>query len=284
MGQGRKGSESGGQWMADPETFSRFSVQTEWGPVSVRKRKAEGKCLFFLHGIGGNADAWWRQYKAFDDRFRVVGWDAPGYGESFDFAAGAPALEDYAAALIAVLDGLKADRAIVVGHSLGGLIAACAAARYPARFERLVLTACSSGHATYDAARRQAILRTRLEAFANGDVTAYARARVTNVLSPAPAPGVVEEAVSVMSKIRQPGFPQATRMVSASDIFPYLERIKAPTRVICGTADQVTPPALNMKIADAIAGADFVPIEGAGHWAFLEFPDQFNEAVHSFVN
>jgi pimeloyl-ACP methyl ester carboxylesterase len=213
----------------------------------------------------------------------VIGWDAPGYGASFDFRAEAPPLEDYAAAFAALLDALELDRAIVVGHSLGGLIAACAAAKFPKRIERLVLTACSCGHATYEEAKRQQILRTRLDAFATGDATTYARARVKNLLSPTVAPEVVEEAVKVMAQIKQPGFPQATRMVSASDIFPYLPGIKMPARVICGTADQVTPLALNQKIAESIAGADCIPIEGAGHWLTLEFPGPFNNALRAFV-
>jgi pimeloyl-ACP methyl ester carboxylesterase len=72
-------------------------------------------------------------------------------------------------------------------------------------------------------------------------------------------------------------------MVSASDIFPYLPRIKMPAKVICGTADQVTPPALNRKIAESIPGAEFATVEGAGHWLFLEYPEQFNNALRAFV-
>ena len=265
------------------EAFARTAVATKWGPLSVRQRRTSGKCLFLLHGIGGNSGGWGRQVEAFDAKRRVVAWDAPGYGESFDFPTESPALEEYADAFVAGLDGLGVDRADVVGHSLGGLIAACAAAKYPERIDRLVLTACSSGHATYDEEKRESVLRQRLEAFSTGSPAAYARTRVKNVLSPAPSAGIFEEAVGVMSQIRQPGFPQATRMVSASDIFPYLARIKAPTRVVCGTADQVTPPALNRKIAEAIPGAGFVSIEGAGHWLFLEFPAEFNKAVLQFV-
>jgi pimeloyl-ACP methyl ester carboxylesterase len=265
------------------QKFSRIAVTTQRGPVSVLRGGGSGRCLVFLHGIGGNSDGWAKQLSAFGDEYRVIAWDAPGYGQSFDFPEEAPSLEGYASEFAAVLEGLDVERAIVVGHSLGGLIAACAAAKYPARIERLVLAACSSGHATYEESRRQSILRTRLDAFATGDVAAYARARVKNLLSAAPAPEVVEEAVAIMSRIRQPGFPQATRMVSASDIYPYLARIKVPTRVICGSADQVTPPALNRQIADSVAGADFVTVEGAGHWLFLEFPDQFNATVRSFV-
>jgi pimeloyl-ACP methyl ester carboxylesterase len=265
------------------ERFPRLAVDTSWGPMTVRQRTASGKPLVFLHGIGGNADSWRKQYAAFDSSFRVIGWDAPGYGGSFDFPDETPALEDYASALAALLEALKLEQAVVVGHSLGALIAACAAAKFPARFERLVLAACSSGHATYEPSRREAMLKMRLDAFSGGDPSAYARSRMKNLFSPEAAPEVLEEAVGVMAQIKQPGFPQATRMVSASDIFPYLGRIKAPTRVICGTDDMVTPATMNIKIAESIAGADFIPIEGAGHWLHLEFADQFNEAVRSFV-
>lgn len=265
------------------DAFPRQSVTTRFGPVSCRQTSPEGKCLFLLHGIGGNADAWTKQYATLGKRFRVVGWDAPGYGTSFDFKAESPPLEDYADAFIATLDALEVDQATVLGHSFGGLIAACAAARNPERIERLVLTACSSGHATYEEARRQSILRTRLDAFSTGGTSTYARSRVKTLLSVDPSPAVVEEAVRVMSQIRQPGFPQATRMVSASDIFPYLPKLSMPTRVICGTADQVTPTALNKKIADTIPGAGFVTLEGAGHWLFLEFPQEFDKAVLEFL-
>jgi pimeloyl-ACP methyl ester carboxylesterase len=254
------------------------------GPVSVRRAGASGPALFLLHGIGGNADGWRKQYAAFGGRFRVTAWDAPGYGESFNFYTESPAVEDYAAAFVALMDAMGVERAHVVGHSLGGLVAACVAAAYPERVDRLVLTACSSGHATYDEARRQQVLRTRLAAFASGDVRDYARSRVANLLSAAPAPEVVEEAVGVMAQIRQPGFPQATRMVSASDIFPYLARIGAPTRVVSGSGDDVTPPDLNRKIAAAVRGADYVGVEGAGHWLFIEYPEPFNAAVLEFLD
>jgi len=265
------------------DVFPRTVVRTRLGPISIRERLGSGKPLVLLHGIGGNADAWRQQYDAFTPNVRVLGWDAPGYGESFTFAAEAPRVEDYAAAYVALLDALEIERATVVGHSLGGLIAACAAALFPSRVERLILAACSSGHATYDKEKRESMLRTRLDALSQGDATSYARGRVSNLLSSEPRSEVVEEAVGIMAQIKQPGFPQATRMVSAADVLPYLPRIKAPTRVICGTADRVTSEELNRRIAASINGADFVPVQGAGHWVFLEFPEEFNQAVREFL-
>ena len=97
-----------------------------------------------------------------------------------------------------------------------------------------------------------------------------------------PAPEHVERAVAILSQLRQPGFGQATRMIADADLFEHAPRIAAPTRVLCGTQDKVTPEALNRRIAAAIAGAQYVPIEGAGHWSFLEQPDAFQRAVLEF--
>jgi pimeloyl-ACP methyl ester carboxylesterase len=266
-----------------PEAFPRTAVRTELGPISFRDRPGTGRPIVLLHGIGSNAAGWRHQYEALATGRRVVGWDAPGYGESFTFSAEVPSVEQYAGALIALLAALGIERASVVGHSFGGLIAACAAAIFPARVQQLVLAACSSGHATYDKEKRESMLGARLGALSDGSAEDYARARVNNLLSPTPAAEVAEEAVQIMAQIKHPGFPQAARMVSATDIFPYLRRIESPTRVICGTRDRVTPPELNRSIADAVRGADFIPVEGAGHWLFLEFPKEFNRAVREFI-
>lgn len=253
--------------------------------MSCLERRGEGGPVLLLHGVGGNAGAWARQFEALGTH-HLIAWDAPGYGDSENLRESSPRPEDYAAACLALLDALDVPQATLLGHSFGGLVAACVAAQYPQRVSRLLLTACSSGHATYESARRDRLLRERIEAFASNapaQVAAYARARVRNLLSADVPAEVFEEAVQVMSQLRREGFHQANRMISAADIFRYLPAIAASTRVLCGTADRVTPIELNEKIAAAIAGADLVRIEHAGHWLFLEHAHEFNSAVNDFI-
>jgi pimeloyl-ACP methyl ester carboxylesterase len=59
--------------------------------------------------------------------------------------------------------------------------------------------------------------------------------------------------------------------------------IRAPTLIICGSEDRVTPPALSRVLTQLIPGAHFEPIEGAGHLGNLERPDEFNTLVGAFV-
>ncbi len=83
--------------------------------------QGSGEAVVFLHGIGGDAGCWQPQLDHFGKRRRAIAWDMPGYGRSalldpMTF----PALAD---ALLRLLDSLKIERAHIVGHSVGGMVA-----------------------------------------------------------------------------------------------------------------------------------------------------------------
>src|SRR6516165_3110614 len=76
--------------------------------------------LIFLHGIGGAARAWRHQLAKFGDSFRAIAWDMPGYGGSTPLAH--VSLVALAEALQLFLQRIEANRPILVGHSIGGMI------------------------------------------------------------------------------------------------------------------------------------------------------------------
>jgi pimeloyl-ACP methyl ester carboxylesterase len=243
----------------------------------------EGRPLLLLHGVGGNAEAWGDlQLSALAPGRQLIAWNAPGYGSSSPFAASHPEVDDYAGAALALIDTLELDRVDVLGHSMGGLIAARLATLAPERVRRLVLADCSSGHRGYDADKRQAILSMRL-AQDNTDPWVYARARAPKLLSPQADAALVDRACAMLARLRQPGFGQASQMVAGSDLFAFAASIAAPTAVICGTEDGITPEALNQRIAQAIPGATYQSIAGAGHWSFVERPARFAELVNAHL-
>src|SRR5688572_32996022 len=87
------------------------------------------RTVLFLHGIGGNRDSFADELPRLAPSWRALAWDMPGYGTS-------PAItpltfEALAQAAIAVLDAERAETAVLVGHSLGGMIAQETAARFP---------------------------------------------------------------------------------------------------------------------------------------------------------
>lgn len=99
----------------------------------------EGAPLVLLHQAPMTSGQFDRVYAPLAARgFRAIGIDMPGFGQS-DPTPQAPTVADYAAAVPAVLDALGIDRAMIVGHHTGGLVAAEAAILYPARISRLAI-------------------------------------------------------------------------------------------------------------------------------------------------
>src|SRR5262245_19958908 len=81
----------------------------------------EREVIFFTHGLAGNVTHWVHVAPALADRFRVVGVDLPGCGETPALASGY-SIEAYADHVIGLLDRLEIERAIFAGHSLGGMV------------------------------------------------------------------------------------------------------------------------------------------------------------------
>ncbi|MGH7966696.1 MAG: alpha/beta fold hydrolase, partial [Candidatus Binatia bacterium] len=89
------------------------------GPVSIAYDiEGSGPLIVFLHGIGGNRTNWQAQLAHFGVRFCAVAWDARGYGASDD-SPQTLQFSDYADDLVRLLDHLKAERAHLVGLSMG---------------------------------------------------------------------------------------------------------------------------------------------------------------------
>ncbi len=96
--------------------------------LAAHVERGAGPPLVLLHGVGGNKACWPWQLAGLSDRWRVIAWDAPGYGDSPPLDRMTwPAIAD---ALCGLLDGLLIDRAHLVGHSFGGMVAQAFAARH----------------------------------------------------------------------------------------------------------------------------------------------------------
>lgn len=263
--------------------FPPKTATTPSGLAIGYRESGAGPALVFLHGIGSGAEGWEAQLAYFGGTHRAVAWDAPGYGGSDDLVPMAPTAGDYADALAGLLDALGIGRAVLVGNSLGALMAAAFARRFPARASALVLSDAASGHGCLNEEERNEKLMQRLDDVAELGPAGMAEKRVGRLIGPAAAPGARNKVVRVMSKIRPRGYGQAARMLSLADIFAELAGCRAPTLVVCGAEDQVTPPDSNRKIAAAISGARFELIEGIGHLPYVEAPERFNALVGEFL-
>jgi len=259
------------------------TATTASGLVLAYRESGAGPAIVFLHGIGSGAAGWEAQLAHFGRTHRAIAWDAPGYGGSGELEPLAPAAADYADALAGLLDALGIERTILVGNSLGALMAAAFVHRYPDRVGALVLSDAASGHAKLSVEDRDEKLMQRLDDVAELGPAGMAEKRASKLIGSAAETGARNKVIRVMSKIRPKGYGQAARMLSLADIFAELQGCRAPALVVCGAEDQATPPETNRRIAAALPGARFELLAGIGHLPYAEAPARFNALVGEFL-
>lgn len=265
------------------DVISNGQIFTGDGTTITYRESGSGNALVLLHGIGSNAGSWLHQLDGLANGRRVIAWDAPGYGGSTPLASDKPVPADYADQLAGLLDSLAIERCHLLGHSLGALMATAFAAQRPDRVERLILASCAAGYGSATDRPYPETIDNRLRDINDLGPDGLAAKRSRNLLSENATPEMVEAVQTNMAEVDRDGYRQATMMLAQGDIFQNAKHIAAPTLVLCGEEDKITPLPINQKVAKAIRGAEFQTIPGAGHAVYLEKASAFNGAVSSFL-
>lgn len=250
--------------------------------VPAFKAMGDGPALVFLHGVGGNQDSFDDQLRAFSPSWRAVAWDMPGYGKS-------PlperiTWEGLAAALVALLDHLGAPRAVIVGHSMGGMVAQELSARHPGRLAALVLYATTSAFGGGDGSFTKQFLAERLAPLERGLAPAdIAEDLVRGMLAPGSPPEALRRAAATMATVTPAGYRASLECLVTFDRRADLERIACPTLVLSASADKLAPAKTMARMAEKIPGARLTCLDGLGHLAHLEAPERFDAALADFL-
>ncbi len=240
-----------------------------------------GDWLIFAHGGDGNRLCWWRQVAAFKDRFRCLTYDAPSFGLS---PAGSGLGQAPADDLLSLMDETQIDRAVLIGHSMGGLAVSGIAQRWPGRVSALVMSDTPFGFQTEALQRWAAEMLTKI---ANG----------FQVLDHLLAPGFADREPELyhlyqaICRIRLPAPPPkdppdySAAYLAMRDTPPVdYSAFPVPTLFIAGNEDELTLPWLLKGTADAVGGARLAVIEGAGHSPFYERTEAYNAVLAGFVD
>jgi pimeloyl-ACP methyl ester carboxylesterase len=236
-----------------------------------------------LHGIGGSSDSWEYQLSHFSADYRVISWDMPGYGESGNLESATPAVDDYVSALAGLLEALGETRVHMLGQSIAALIAARFTARYPDRTESFIFAHGLTGLNGLPAVARDKAKAGRLEVFDAMGPVRFAHEKGPAIMSPGVSDEAREKAVGIMARVRPDGFRQAVEMLASSDFFDDAPHIAAPSLVLCGADDPVSPEPVCRSVAGALPNAAFHLLDGVGHYSALENPGLFNRALETFL-
>jgi 3-oxoadipate enol-lactonase len=241
--------------------------------------RGSGPAIVLLHPFPLRRDAWAGIAEALAAHRRVIAVDARGFGDTP--LAGPFAITDLADDVAALLDRLSIAKATLLGMSMGGYAALAFAARHRDRLSALVL---ADTRAAADSAEARAGRATALATLAAVGPNAYLAGSLPRLLSPAAPPALVAH-VRSRAETRAASLRAGIEALrDRPDRAAELGAVACPTLVVCGAEDQVTPLAEMKQISGAIAGAQFVPIAGAGHLSHFEAPGAFLQAVTSFLD
>lgn len=254
-------------------------AETIGGIVSFREA-GHGQALLLLHGLNGNSKSWSYQFSAFSDTYRVIAWDAPGYGRSDPVA---PDSDAYAAQVDHLLNYLKVDRVCVIGHSMGGVVAARFCARHLHRARGLVLSGTHWGNAAPADAPLACKYVRRLEELEKLSAKEYGEARAQRMLSASPRPEVFERVAEIAAETKREGLLNGGQMLEKTDNRPLLGSLKLPVLILTGERDAVVAPQRSEAMMAYLPNTRVVTLSGVGHAPYLEAPDIFNQAVRQFL-
>ena len=250
-----------------------------------------GPSVVLLHGFTGSTETWTELQATLSDRFRTIAVDITGHGRS-----AAPtdperySLVRFADDLRDILDGLAIPRAALLGYSMGGRAALRFVLRYPDRVAGLILESTSPGisdpverdhRIAADLALAQSVERDGVTAF----MDRWEQLPLWDSLAAAPeslrhrlrAQRLTNRATGLANSLRGAG--------AAADppVVDDLSTIRTLVRIIAGVLD-ARYVRLGQLMAAAIPHADLNLIDGAGHMAHLERPEQFAELAGSFLD
>jgi pimeloyl-ACP methyl ester carboxylesterase len=229
--------------------------------------------VIFLHGAGGNHLFWPPEMRRLSGQ-RIYALDLPSHGKSE--GVGRQSIGDYAECVLDFMDSLKLRKAVFIGHSMGGAIALWLGIHRPARTLGLGLVATAPR------------LRVSPELLENASNPATFPLAVKTVVewsfSASVDARLRELAAKRMSEVRSSVLHGDFLACAAYDETSLLGRIKAPTLILCGSEDKMTPPYLSQAMHERIKGSLLHTVDGAGHMVMLEQPLVVARVLDLFLN
>ena len=239
--------------------------------------------VVFLHGIGGAATIWWWQKASFAEAgFEPVALDLPGYGArepvtALDF-------EGLAADVEGAIDSRGLERPVLLGHSMGGMIAQTMLRRRPDAYSAAVLACTSPAFGNPDGAFQRKFVAARLGPLDAGKTIAdLAPTLVHAMMGPNPNGAGWAHAIDVMARVPADTYRAAIRCLVTFDERANLASIRVPVLCLAGEKDPTVPAPVMERMAARIPDARYVCLPGVGHLPNLEAPAAFDVAVLGFL-
>lgn len=238
----------------------------------------DGPAVVFSNSLGTDFRLWNPMLPHLPSGLRLIRYDKRGHGLS-TCPDGPYSIEDHMRDLESLLDQLGVMQAVIVGLSVGGMIAQALAAARPDLARGLVL--CDTGHVIGP----PEIWETRIEAIRKGGIESLSDAILERWFSASFHEKRAEELAlwrGMLTRTPVEGYLGTCRAIQHADLTEGTKQLSMPTICVVGSEDGATTPDLVRSTADLL-GTDCAEIEGAGHLPCVEAPDVLADIIKAFL-
>jgi pimeloyl-ACP methyl ester carboxylesterase len=233
----------------------------------------EGKSIVFVHGACENLQ-FWNHQRSLADRFRLLLVDLPGHGKSKPFVDQSVTIESYSQKIADFIAETCPDKAVLVGHSMGGAITLMNAIEHKNQLRGVVLVGSGAKLGVLPSIREG--LRTRFDETIKAVLAPRQFASTTNL-------EIIRFVTNEMMKCK--GMVASTDYDACNgfDVRQKLATINLPVLIMVGEEDKLTPVTWSTYMKENIPNAKLVVLKEASHLPMLERPAEFNRQLSEFV-
>jgi pimeloyl-ACP methyl ester carboxylesterase len=241
-----------------------------------------GLPVLFIHGYPLDHTIWKDQF-ALSDRYRILAPDLPGFGKSH--ASKNLSMSDYADTAARLMDEKNIDKAVLIGHSMGGYISLAFAEHHGPRLLGLGLVCSQAGADSEEGKAGRFKNADRVEKEGFGFIV---ESMIEKLLSPSNYTNqlqLVSELRSIMQGSTSEGVITALEaMAGRKDQFDTLKKLDVPIFITAGNDDVLIPAERSFQMSEACKHPHFNSFAGCGHMAMMENSQEFNTALGRFLN
>jgi pimeloyl-ACP methyl ester carboxylesterase len=248
------------------------SVSVLGNPIHYEEA-GEGKSIVFVHGACENSQ-FWNHQRSLEDRFRLLFVDLPGHGRSKLMTNVEMSVQNYADIVGEFVASTCPDKAILVGHSMGGAITLMNAIHHRDNLTAVVLVATGAKLGVLPSIREG--LRTRFDETIKSVLAPRQFASTTNL-------EVIRFVTNEMMKCKGPVAFSDYEACNGFDVRQKLATITLPTLIMVGEEDKLTPVPWSTYMKENIPKSKIIVMKGSSHLPMLERPSDFNRHLSEFV-
>jgi len=238
-----------------------------------------GTTLVFINSLGSDYRIWDEVVPALASDFDIVRYDLRGHGLS-DCPDAPYSIADHCDDLSSLLIALDIDSCVLIGISVGGMIAMDFTAKHPDRVEGLVV--CD----TFTKIGTAEMWNQRINTLRENGMAHLADAILARWFAPsyqATNSIAYRGYYNMLTRMPVTGYTGTCEAIRDADLTEATKNVTQSTLILCGAEDQSTPPDLVRGLTNIIPNSQYQEIEGAGHLPCVENPSATSHAIQTFL-